>query len=57
MLSPVGFAVSPVESLHLGLTPEKFRKFQIFPGESTIPRSDTETGCPELLVVRQTCNV
>ena len=57
MLSPVGFVVSPVESLHLGLTPEKFRKFQIFPGESTIPRRDTETGCPELLVVRQTCNV
>ena len=55
--SPVGFVVSsldflisPVENLLLGLTPEKFWKFDIFPGESSSPYRGTETGCIQLLL-------
>ena len=43
--SSMGFVVSPVENLLLGLTPEKFRKFGILPGESSSPYRRTETGC------------
>ena len=34
-ISPVGFLTSPVENLLLGLTPENFWKFAIFPSESS----------------------
>ena len=44
--SPVGFDVLLVENLLLGLTPEKFWKFDIFPSESSSPHRSTETGCP-----------
>ena len=40
-----GFLISPVENLLLGLTPGKFWKFGIFPGESRSPHQSTETGC------------
>ena len=43
--SPVGFLISPVENLLLGLTPEMFLKLGIFPGESSSPYRGTETGC------------
>ena len=45
ILFPAGFVISPVRNLLLGLTPEKFLKFEIFPGESSSPHQGTETGC------------
>ena len=39
------FVISPVRNLLLGLTPENFLKFEIFPGESSRPHRVTETGC------------
>ena len=36
---------SPLEKLFPGLTPEKFRKFHIFPSRSSSPHRGTETGC------------
>ena len=44
-VSPVGFLISPVKNLLLGLTSEKFWKFGIFPGESRSPCRGTETVC------------
>ena len=35
-ITPVGFVVSPLENLLLGLTLEKFWEFGIFPGESGV---------------------
>ena len=49
VVSLVGFVISRVENLLLGLTPEKFWKFGIFPGESSSPYRGTETGCIQLL--------
>ena len=45
ILSQAGFFISPVKNLLLGLTPENFLKFKIFPGESSRPHRGTETGC------------
>ena len=42
---PVGFVVSPVGNLLLGLTPENFAKFDIFPSELRSPYRTTKTGC------------
>ena len=39
------FVASPVGNVLLGLIPGKFRKFDIFPGESSRPHWMTETGC------------
>ena len=54
---PVGFVISPVENLLLGLTPEKFWKFGIFPGESSSHHRGTETGCTAVVTqaIRSTC--
>ena len=48
VVSLVGFVISLVENLLLGVTPEKFWKFDIFPGESSSPYRGTETGCIQL---------
>ena len=46
LLSAVGFLISPVRNLLLGLTPENFKKFEIFPIESSSsPHRGTKTGC------------
>ena len=50
VVSPVGILISPVENLLLGLTPEKFLKFGIFHGESSIPYRGTKTGCITILM-------
>ena len=42
VVSPMGFLISSVQNLLLGLTPEKFGKF---PDESSSPHWGTETGC------------
>ena len=47
--SPVGFLTSPVENLLLGLTPQKFWKFGIFPSELWSPYPSTETRCFSIL--------
>ena len=44
-LSLTGFFISLVRNLLLGLNPENFLKFEIFPGESSRPHRGTETGC------------
>ena len=49
VVSLVGFVISRVENLLLGLIPEKFWKFGIFPDESSSPYGGTETGCIQLL--------
>ena len=41
----VGFVVTPVENILLGLTPEKFRKFGISPSEVSSPHKGAVTGC------------
>ena len=45
ILFPVDFVISRVKNLLLGLTPEDFSKFEIFPGESSSLHRGTETGC------------
>ena len=50
VVSPVGILISPAENLLLGLTPEKFLKFGIFHGESSIPYRGTKTGCITILM-------
>ena len=45
IVSTVGFLIFPLENVLLGLTPEKFWKFGIFPGESSSPSWGIETGC------------
>ena len=50
ILSPAGFVISPVKNLLLGLTPENILKFEIFPGETSSPHRDTETGCEKGVV-------
>ena len=45
ILSPVGFVISPVGNLLLGLTLKIFLKFKIFDGESSSLYRGTETGC------------
>lgn len=45
VISQVGFLISLVENLLVGLTPENFWKIYIFPKESSSPHWGTETGC------------
>ena len=48
---PGGFVISAVRNFLLGLTPENFLKFEIFPGESSSPHRRTETGCVTFIEV------
>ena len=45
------FLISPVESLLLGFTQEKFWNFGIFPGESSSPHQGIETGCINKFII------
>ena len=40
-----GFVISPVRNSLLGLTPENFLKFEIFPSDSSNLQQGIETGC------------
>ena len=57
VVSPVGFFISLVENLVIGLTPEKFWKFVIFPGESSSPYQGTETGCLQKTLNKCKCTL
>ena len=53
MLSSVGFVIFLVRNLLLGLTPEKFLKFGIFPNDSSSPHRGTGAGWLDWLLLNQ----
>ena len=48
IVSPVVFVIFPVKNLFLGLIPQNFWKFNIFPGESSSPHRGTDTRCVKI---------
>ena len=45
VINPVGFLISTIKDFPLGLNPEKFLEFKIFPVELSSSHRHTETGC------------